>query len=78
MLRIVSNFCATESEKKANEREGQTDRLRIGEIVRERERERERESVCESGRGTENGGNIEGDRGRVRESPWRFLNSHNN
>ena len=74
MLRIVSNFCATESEKKAREREGQTDRLRIGEIVRERERER----VCESGRGTENGGNIEGDRGRVRESPWRFLNSHNN
>ena len=72
MLRIVSNFCATESEKKAREREGQTDRLRIGEIVRERER------VCESGRGTENGGNIEGDRGRVRESPWRFLNSHNN
>ena len=57
MLRIVSNFCATESEKKAREREGQTDRLRIGEIVRERERE------C--GRGTENGGNIEGESERA-------------
>ena len=41
-------------------------------------RERERESVCVNVRGTENGGNIEGERGRVRESPWRFLNSHNN
>ena len=47
MLRIVSNFCATESEKKANEREGQTDRLRIGEIVRERERECVREGESE-------------------------------